>query len=349
MRWAAALLLAAAPLAAHGGAAAYLTPEYIETFAVRLWTDYKQDYRRKWAGSGTEGSEDHSRFLLFQKNLKRASELNTANPEATFGFNAYSDWYPEEFTGVFGGEPYAGPTGDAAEPELQPTKSPPELDWRRKERVTHVKHQGNCSAGAVFAAVGVLEAAHAAGGSVLRPLSEQWVLSCVLNADGCDPTQAGRSSPEAVLSALAAHGGAPPSEESYAYEAFEGRSPPCDGAKGDRTAAPVARVHRLREEDKYLRRWLDQRGPFAAGVSIEDWQTYQDGVMAAICRPGAQPTHSVLVVGYGSHSKHKYWLAKNSWGSAWGEHGYLRLPRGQGCLLGPVSASLAEKQDAGEL
>ena len=56
--------------------------------------------------------------------------------------------------------------------------------------------------------------------------------------------------------------------------------------------------------------------------------------------------HGVVVVGWGEEwgysSKYKrkmnkkYWLIKNSWGTGWGDEGYLKVERGQ-CGLGSVS------------
>lgn len=56
-----------------------------------------------------------------------------------------------------------------------------------------------------------------------------------------------------------------------------------------------------------------------------DFQFYSGGVFSGIC--GKQLNHGVTAVGYGEARNKTYWLVKNSWGTDWGESGYVRMKR----------------------
>ena len=53
---------------------------------------------------------------------------------------------------------------------------------------------------------------------------------------------------------------------------------------------------------------------------------YSSGIIAGGC--GTSLDHAITLVGYGtSAAGNAYWLAKNSWGTGWGESGYVRFFR----------------------
>ena len=69
-------------------------------------------------------------------------------------------------------------------------------------------------------------------------------------------------------------------------------------------------------------------GPVSIAIEADTrtLQLYSDGVItSSAC--GTNLDHGVLIVGYGEESNTPYWLVKNSWGTSWGEDGYVKLER----------------------
>lgn len=70
----------------------------------------------------------------------------------------------------------------------------------------------------------------------------------------------------------------------------------------------------------------------AMDASHSSFQFYKGGVYyEPQCQPG-YVNHGMVVVGYGRDSRigADYWLVKNSWGSRWGENGFMRVARNRG-------------------
>ena len=80
-----------------------------------------------------------------------------------------------------------------------------------------------------------------------------------------------------------------------------------------------------------------QDGPVTAAVSSEGWEKYSSGVYRCSNRPSID--HAVLIVGYTSD----YWIIKNSWGTSFGESGYIRgtSDRTSNCRIGVAVHELA--------
>lgn len=66
-------------------------------------------------------------------------------------------------------------------------------------------------------------------------------------------------------------------------------------------------------------------GPVAISVAADAWETYSSGIFNGKC--GSTIDHAVTAVGYGVENGKNYWIVRNSWGTGWGEKGYIRVHR----------------------
>ena len=76
-----------------------------------------------------------------------------------------------------------------------------------------------------------------------------------------------------------------------------------------------------------------KNGPIACGINAEEIVDYTGGVLDLPHKP-KMINHIISVVGWGYDGaiNKQYWLIRNSWGSYWGELGFLRLVLGENQL-----------------
>jgi len=73
--------------------------------------------------------------------------------------------------------------------------------------------------------------------------------------------------------------------------------------------------------------------PLSVGVDASNWQHYGGGIFNAC---NANMNHGVVMVG--QILEKGYWIIKNSWGTGWGEGGFMKLALGNTCgVLNGVS------------
>jgi cathepsin X len=70
------------------------------------------------------------------------------------------------------------------------------------------------------------------------------------------------------------------------------------------------------------------RGPIACSVAVTDeFLKYSGGIFDDKTN-ATEVDHAISIVGWGEEDGVPYWVLRNSWGSFWGEHGWMRLVRG---------------------
>lgn len=209
------------------------------------------------------------------------------------------------------------------------------VDWREKGVVTPVKNEGQCDASWAFAVTGLVEGNHAIRAGTLISLSEQELVDCTHSGSGC-----GGGSPIAALRTVIAKGGLT-NEASYPYTARAGMcrsSPAVVTIPGAGWVPPGDEVSLLG--------YLDQ-GPVLALIDASQFSfaSYSGGVYSEPACRTDHPTQAVLIVGSGSMGGQDYWIVKNSFGTSWGERGYILMSRNNNNNCGIASFALAISDD----
>jgi len=200
--------------------------------------------------------------------------------------------------------------------------------------VTPVKDQGQCGSCWAFSATEAVETAWFTAGKTLPVLSPQEIVDCDKTDGGCN----GGDTPTAYEFVIKE--GGLESEASYPYTAKDGTCkfntskvvstissykwaiPPCN----------TASTHNCDNQDEAgLLDFVRTHGPVSICVDAEPWQTYKSGVFSGSnCLHGYYDLdHCVHLTGYGTENGVQYWLVKNSWGTSWGEAGYIKLAMGK--------------------
>merc|ERR1719450_1660916 len=228
-----------------------------------------------------------------------------------------------------------GSLPNLGEHQVSNASLPASVDWTTKGAVTPVKNQAQCGSCWSFSTTGSLEGAWEIATGKQTVLSEQQFVDCDKVDEGCNGGLMDNAFKYAEQNALCTEG-------SYSYE---GRAGTCR-ATSCTVGIPKGGVTGYKDVAKddmnaLMEAVAQQPVSIAIEADLPTFQLYKSGVLSTIC--GANLDHGVLAVGYGNDAGKDYWKVKNSWGTTFGEAGYIRLLRGKsgagecGLLSGPPS------------
>ncbi|KAM8888493.1 procathepsin L [Synchiropus picturatus] len=209
------------------------------------------------------------------------------------------------------------------------------VDYRNLGYVTEIKDQGFCGSCWAFSTTGAIEGQIYKKTGQLVSLSEQNLVDCSrpYGTYGCSGAWMANAYDYVVHNGLQ-------STQSYPYTSVD--TQPCFYNR-DLAVAHI-RDYRFipKGNEQALADAVATIGPITVGVDADhpSFLFYNSGIYE---EPNCNPnnlSHAVLLVGYGSEGGKDYWIIKNSWGSAWGEGGYMRMIRNGRNTCGMASYAL---------
>ncbi|XP_018646152.1 SmCL2-like peptidase (C01 family) [Schistosoma mansoni] len=97
-------------------------------------------------------------------------------------------------------------------------------------------------------------------------------------------------------------------------------------------------------DEEQLKYVLYEHGPVSAGINVEQqFMRYKSGIYQSQSCSSTEVNHAVLIVGYGEENGVQYWTIKNSWGTSWGEEGYVRMRRNYNNMCGIATMASVPK------
>lgn len=316
----------------------------------RAWNEFKEMYKKTYDTL----SADKHRMKVWVENLAHIDEHNAlfraGQKSYSLEMNEHGDLTSEEFLGVRNGYKHSLKVdrGDLHSMDRPATymlpagfdeeKLPQSVDWRKEGYVTGVKDQGQCGSCWSFSTTGALEGQMMRKTGKLPSLSEQNLIDCSRREGnmGCN----GGLMDNAFD--YIKHQDGLDSEASYPYEMRDDQ--PCRYHQEDKAGDDVGFVDIPSQSERHLKAALANEGPVSVAIDAahRSFQFYSSGIYyEPECSP-MQLDHGVLAVGYGDAcldeqteenkalcakgAKHsKYFIVKNSWGTEWGDAGFIKM------------------------
>jgi hypothetical protein len=314
-------------------------------FCVALATKEQfLEFQRQYNKVYYSVEEFNKRYQIFEDNLLIAQELARLNNySATFGVTKFSDLTRDEFRSKYLMKKFPGKDAPKL-PTLPPFEirprgpDPNNYDWNSAGVITPVYNQGECGSCWAFSATETIESYFALGGGQLTQLSMEQIVDCDTNGqdEGCNG-----GFPSGAYQYVESVGGLD-SLANYPYVAEGGNAENCQFPDGN-IVADVTSYNSV-DGESGLYAQVSTNGPVSVCVDASSWQYYTGGILTQC---GNNVDHCVQLTGYQNYNAQdgsSAWNVRNSWGTDWGNSGYILIATGQDlCSIGDyatiVSAS----------
>jgi len=290
--------------------AAPLTEDQTQFLFTRFVSTYNKEY---------SSNSFFSKYSTFKANLNTIIAHN-AKPDVTYqmAVNEFADLTFEEFSSKLGLKPIKADYARSLNTGNLPAANADKKDWREEGAVNAMKNQGQCGSCWAFSANAAIEGANQIANGKLYDLSESQLVDCSASYGnhGCQ----GGLMTNAFEYVIAAGGLCQTKDYPYVAQGSACKSSKCTAAA---TIKSYTNVKANDEAD--LIKAISSTVVSVAVEANSNFQFYSSGIFSGPC--GKALNHGIAAVGYDTAAG--YYIVRNSWGTSWGEGGYIRMATGK--------------------
>jgi C1A family cysteine protease len=219
---------------------------------------------------------------------------------------------------------------DLTHAQMAAASLPSSFDWRTTDKVSNIRDQGACGSCWAFGTTAIMESALRINQNIAVDLSEQFLLSCNIASKN---TQCGKNKYDCE------YGGCEDAQQ-YEVNVF-GQSQNALGTVlesklpyvGYDETCPANLPHAYQAASWHfvggnnptvdqIKQAIYTYGPVTSRVCVGDnFDNYTGGVLTA--DDGSCVNHVIALVGWDDSTQS--WILRNSWGTSFGENGYMRI------------------------
>jgi KDEL-tailed cysteine endopeptidase len=302
-------------------------------------------WRKRFGVAITNPTELNFRRNLFYKTFKFVEQHNSEGHSYEVEVGQFAILTPEEFKARHLGLKVPEKIEKRFLPENNlPSQVPQTVDWIKAGAVTAIKNQLQCGSCWAFSANDSIESIWSINGHTLVSVSEQQLVDCsaAFGNNGCN----GGWMDNAFKYVIANKNLGIDSTSTYPYKGVQGT---CAATQGTTAASITGYVDvAVNSNHALLAAVAQQPVSVAINASSSQFQNYKSGVFDYKgC--STQLDHGVGIVGYqndSSASPTNYWVVRNSWGTSWGNQGYIWMSNTVNASKDPGSPGICGIQQA---